>query len=167
MGFRQAAGDEEPAARVSLPEKAPCLYSGRISRRTGSRDSISQLSRQRHGATLLLDSMRGDAMLFTRRDEVEAEWRIITPIEEAWAQLPTPDFPNYAAGTEGPASWQELLEIRGNTAEHSGNESLQVNQRTQDRFQLVRCLFTVVHGQKIACLVPMLRVQKDSVRTPR
>jgi hypothetical protein len=107
MGFRQAAGDEEPAARVSLPEKAPCLYSGRISRRTGSRDSISQLSAK------------------ACRDEVEAEWRIITPIEEAWAQLPTPDFPNYAAGTEGPASWQELLEIRGNTAERSGNESLQ------------------------------------------
>jgi glucose-6-phosphate 1-dehydrogenase len=67
--------------------------------------------------TLLLDSMRGDATLFTRRDEVEAEWRIITPIEEAWAQLPAPDFPNYAAGREGPASWHELLEIRG-SAEH-------------------------------------------------
>jgi len=64
--------------------------------------------------TLLLDSMRGDATLFTRRDEVEAEWRIITPIEEAWAQLPARDFPNYAAGTDGPASWHELLEIRGN-----------------------------------------------------
>ena len=36
---------------------------------------------------LLLDAMRGDATLFTRRDEVEAEWRIITPIIEAWAQL--------------------------------------------------------------------------------
>ena len=68
--------------------------------------------------TLLLDSMRGDATLFTRRDEVEAEWRIITPIEEAWAQLPAPDFPNYAAGSEGPASWHELLEIRG-SAEHT------------------------------------------------
>jgi glucose-6-phosphate 1-dehydrogenase len=66
--------------------------------------------------TLLLDSMRGDATLFTRRDEVEAEWRIITPIEEAWAQLPAPDFPNYAAGSEGPTSWHELLEIRGNAA---------------------------------------------------
>lgn len=55
--------------------------------------------------TLLLDSMRGDATLFTRRDEVEAEWRIITPIEEAWAQLAPPDFPNYAAGDEGPTSW--------------------------------------------------------------
>jgi glucose-6-phosphate 1-dehydrogenase len=67
--------------------------------------------------TLLLDSMRGDATLFTRRDEVEAEWRIITPIEAAWAQLPPPDFPNYAAGTEGPASWDELLKIRGNMTE--------------------------------------------------
>jgi glucose-6-phosphate 1-dehydrogenase len=69
--------------------------------------------------TLLLDSMRGDATLFTRRDEVEAEWRIITPIEEAWAQLPTPDFPNYAAGSEGPTLWHELLETRGNAGERA------------------------------------------------
>jgi glucose-6-phosphate 1-dehydrogenase len=55
--------------------------------------------------TLLLDSMLGDPTLFTSRDEVEAEWRIITPIEEAWANLPAPDFPNYAAGTEGPKIW--------------------------------------------------------------
>jgi glucose-6-phosphate 1-dehydrogenase len=59
--------------------------------------------------TLLLDSMRGDATLFTRRDEVEAEWRIITPIEEAWAQLLVPAFPNYAGGSDGPTSWHELL----------------------------------------------------------
>jgi len=59
--------------------------------------------------------MRGDATLFTRRDEVEAEWRIITPIEEAWAQLPPPAFPNYAAGGEEPPSCHELLEIRGNS----------------------------------------------------
>jgi glucose-6-phosphate 1-dehydrogenase len=63
--------------------------------------------------TLLLDSMRGDATLFTRRDEVEAEWRIITPIEEAWAQLPLPEFPNYAVGGEGPTAWHELLETHG------------------------------------------------------
>lgn len=59
--------------------------------------------------TLLLDSMRGDATLFTRSDEVEAEWRIITPIEEAWAQLPPPAFPNYAAGSEGPAAANQLI----------------------------------------------------------
>lgn len=59
--------------------------------------------------TLLLDVMRGDATLFTRRDEVEAEWRIITPIEEAWAELPPPSFPNYSAGSEGPADSHLLI----------------------------------------------------------
>jgi glucose-6-phosphate 1-dehydrogenase len=59
--------------------------------------------------TLLLDSMRGDATLFTRRDEVEAEWRLITPIEEAWANLPAPTFPNYAAGSDGPAEADDFI----------------------------------------------------------
>jgi glucose-6-phosphate 1-dehydrogenase len=59
--------------------------------------------------TLILDAMRGDATLFTRRDEVEAEWRIITPIEEAWAELPPPSFPNYSAGSEGPAEAHLLI----------------------------------------------------------
>ena len=63
--------------------------------------------------------MRGAATLFTRRDEVEAEWRIITPIEEAWAGLPAPDFPNYDAGSDGPTSWHDLLKIRGNTADRA------------------------------------------------
>jgi glucose-6-phosphate 1-dehydrogenase len=63
--------------------------------------------------TLLLDAMRGDATLFTRRDEVEAEWRIITPIEEAWQQLPVPNFPNYAAGSDGPAAANDLVERSG------------------------------------------------------
>jgi glucose-6-phosphate 1-dehydrogenase len=59
--------------------------------------------------TLLLDAMRGDPTLFTRRDEVEAEWRIITPIEEAWAELPPPQFPNYPAGSEGPPDADKLI----------------------------------------------------------
>jgi glucose-6-phosphate 1-dehydrogenase len=65
--------------------------------------------------TLLLDAMRGDPTLFTRGDEIEAQWSIITPIEEAWTQLPPPEFPNYAAGSEGPAAADELIsaESRG------------------------------------------------------
>jgi glucose-6-phosphate 1-dehydrogenase len=59
--------------------------------------------------TLLLDVMQGDATLFTRRDEVEAQWRLITPILEAWSQQPPPEFPNYASGSEGPAAADELL----------------------------------------------------------
>ena len=59
--------------------------------------------------TLLLDAMRGDPTLFTRGDEIEAEWRIITPIEDAWLKLPPPAFPNYAAGSEGPEAAHDLL----------------------------------------------------------
>ena len=64
-------------------------------------------------ATLLLDVMQGDATRFTRRDEVEAEWRIITPIEEAWGTLPLPAFPNYVAGSDGPTEATTLLENSG------------------------------------------------------
>ena len=36
---------------------------------------------------LIIDAMRGDATLFTRNDEVEAQWRIIDPIVKAWESL--------------------------------------------------------------------------------
>ena len=35
--------------------------------------------------TLILDALLGDASLFTRADEVEAAWSIVTPIIETWA----------------------------------------------------------------------------------
>ena len=63
--------------------------------------------------TLLLDVMHGDVSRFTRRDEVEAEWRIITPIEKASATLPLPAFPNYVAGSDGPSEATKLLESSG------------------------------------------------------
>jgi glucose-6-phosphate 1-dehydrogenase len=62
---------------------------------------------------LLLDVMRGDATLFIRSDEAEAQWRLITPIEEAWSQQRPPEFPNYAAGSDGPAAADELLARNG------------------------------------------------------
>ncbi|HZN07237.1 MAG TPA: glucose-6-phosphate dehydrogenase, partial [Pyrinomonadaceae bacterium] len=62
---------------------------------------------------LLLDVMRGDATLFIRSDEAEAQWRLITPIEEAWLRQPPPDFPNYAAGSDGPSAADELLARNG------------------------------------------------------
>jgi glucose-6-phosphate 1-dehydrogenase len=58
---------------------------------------------------LILDAMRGDATLFTRDDEVEAQWRVIDPILESWAKG-EPALAEYAAGTAGPAEAAELLE---------------------------------------------------------
>lgn len=63
--------------------------------------------------TLILDALQGDASLFTRADEVEEAWGIVDPIIESWADSSAPDFPNYDAGTWGPASADELLAAEG------------------------------------------------------
>jgi glucose-6-phosphate 1-dehydrogenase len=63
--------------------------------------------------TLILDAILGDASLFTRADEVEAAWSIVTPIINSWAAMPAPHFPDYAAGTWGPEAATELIERDG------------------------------------------------------
>jgi glucose-6-phosphate 1-dehydrogenase len=57
---------------------------------------------------LITDAMRGDATLFTRDDEVEAQWLICDPIVKAWALLPGP-LPQYEAGSQGPVEADCLL----------------------------------------------------------
>jgi len=57
---------------------------------------------------LIMDAMRGDATLFTRDDEVEAQWTIIDPILEGWASLPGP-LPQYPAGSVGPDEADAVL----------------------------------------------------------
>jgi glucose-6-phosphate 1-dehydrogenase len=62
---------------------------------------------------LLMDAMRGDATLFTRVDEVEAQWRIIDPILEAWSKTQGP-LPQYPAGSPGPPEADDLPSADGN-----------------------------------------------------
>jgi glucose-6-phosphate 1-dehydrogenase len=57
---------------------------------------------------LITDAMRGDATLFTRNDEVEAQWRICDPIVSAWVAQPGP-LPSYVAGSQGPKEAKGLL----------------------------------------------------------
>jgi glucose-6-phosphate 1-dehydrogenase len=63
--------------------------------------------------TLLLDCMIGDPSLFQRADTVDAGWRVVDPILEAWKAKPEADFPNYAAGSWGPAAANDLLRHGG------------------------------------------------------
>ncbi len=62
---------------------------------------------------LLLDAMLGDATLFAHRDGVEATWALMTPILQAWTKDPVREFPNYAAGTWGPAASDAMLKSDG------------------------------------------------------
>jgi glucose-6-phosphate 1-dehydrogenase len=55
---------------------------------------------------LVLDVLLGDSTLFPNAEEVEASWRVLDPLEQAWAG--TVPFP-YRAGEWGPRAADEML----------------------------------------------------------
>ncbi len=57
---------------------------------------------------LLMDTVRGDPVLFMRRDEVEAAWTWVEPILEAWKKKCSPVH-HYPAGSWGPEAARKLL----------------------------------------------------------
>jgi glucose-6-phosphate 1-dehydrogenase len=57
---------------------------------------------------LLLDTITGDASLFTRADEVETAWALIDPITEAWEAQKRP-LAFYEPRSWGPSEADELL----------------------------------------------------------
>jgi glucose-6-phosphate 1-dehydrogenase len=57
---------------------------------------------------LILDTLLGDATLFTRADEIDEQWLLVDSIVAAW-QRDRPGFPNYAAGSWGPPSAEDLV----------------------------------------------------------
>jgi glucose-6-phosphate 1-dehydrogenase len=59
--------------------------------------------------TLIYDCLIGDATLFQRADTVEAAWCAVQGLLDAWAHASVDDFPNYAAGSAGPAAADRLL----------------------------------------------------------
>ncbi|MPZ29009.1 MAG: glucose-6-phosphate dehydrogenase, partial [Micromonosporaceae bacterium] len=61
---------------------------------------------------LVLDVLIGDSTLFPHADEVEQSWRVIDPMEQAWAGT-TPE--PYRAGEWGPRGADELLARDGRT----------------------------------------------------
>jgi len=61
---------------------------------------------------LLLDAMRGDATLFTRHDEVEAQWTFMDPVLQAWQDNQVP-LVNYASGSTGPVEADRLMQQEG------------------------------------------------------
>jgi len=67
--------------------------------------------------TLLSDVMVGDATLFMRADEVEAQWRVVAPLLATPQQRPEP----YPAGSHGPLSAQTLLERDGRSWHRPGS----------------------------------------------
>ena len=63
---------------------------------------------------LVMDVVRGNQTLFMRRDEVEAAWKWIDPIQGAWAEN-RQEAQGYTAGTWGPSASIALIERDGRT----------------------------------------------------
>ena len=63
---------------------------------------------------LLLDVIRGNQTLFMRRDELEAAWKWVDPIRNAWDEMDEPPH-LYTAGTWGPTASVALIERDGRT----------------------------------------------------
>jgi glucose-6-phosphate 1-dehydrogenase len=59
-------------------------------------------------AWLLLDAMQGDQTLFARADWIDRAWQVVDPVIAHWDSEPI-DFPNYPAGSAGPAAADQLL----------------------------------------------------------
>ncbi len=106
-GVSLAVGAKVPGAGMRIRTvHMDFLYGGAF--RTGLPEAYERL---------ILDAMLGDATLFTRTDEVEEQWALVDAIVAAWAR-DRPAFPNYAAGTWGPPSADDLIARDGRTWRH-------------------------------------------------
>jgi glucose-6-phosphate 1-dehydrogenase len=148
MLFREATSDPEPnllAMRIQPDEGILLRFAAKVPQlgldvRSVNMDFTYGASFMKDAPeayeTLLLDAMVGDASLFTRADEVEAQWGIVTPIIRHWQEWDTklrsgelegdeadrkgtladvgyPELCPYPAGTWGPPSADELIERDG------------------------------------------------------
>jgi glucose-6-phosphate 1-dehydrogenase len=64
---------------------------------------------------LILDSVIGDATLFTRSDEIIAAWKYTNAILDGWKAQPAKHLPVYEAGTWGPPGAEDFIGRDGRT----------------------------------------------------
>jgi glucose-6-phosphate 1-dehydrogenase len=101
-GVSLAIGAKVPGQGMSIRTvHMDFLYGGAF--RTGMPEAYERL---------IVDTLLGDGTLFTRADEVDEQWLLVDTIVAAW-QRDRPGFPNYAAGTWGPPSADDLLHRDG------------------------------------------------------
>ncbi len=103
-GISLAFGAKAPGASMHIsPVKMDFRY----------KDAFGGVTREAY-ATLINDCIRGEATLFDRADSVEAAWALVDPILKAWQNDPEPpEFPNYAAGSQGPQAANEIISGNG------------------------------------------------------
>jgi len=59
---------------------------------------------------LIYDAMIGDSTLYARADAVEAAWKFVAPIQNAWKNNPEIKMYGYPAGTWGPENADDMFD---------------------------------------------------------
>ncbi len=103
--------------RLSIMAKEPGLDRGGVRLREVPLDvslatAFAAQRRRIAYERLLLDLIEGDATLFVRRDEVEAQWQWIDSIISGWQEAEV-KVASYAAGNWGPSAAIALIERDG------------------------------------------------------
>jgi glucose-6-phosphate 1-dehydrogenase len=106
--------DEGIVLRFQAKHPGPKMVLQPVDMRFNYRESFATPSPEAY-VTLLGDIISNDPTLFMRADQVEAAWRLLMPVLDAWKSTPPRDFPNYAAGTWGPDAAQGLLVQQGHS----------------------------------------------------
>ncbi len=100
--------DEGLSATFSAKRPGPEIKIDGVAMNFSYRDYFEPLAAVGY-ETLIFDCLRGDATLFQRADTVEAAWRSVQGLIEAWASGPALNFPNYASGSPGPDEADRLI----------------------------------------------------------
>ncbi len=58
---------------------------------------------------LLLDTLKGDASLFTRNDSIDVCWGVVDPVISGWERRNSPPLLSYPRGGWGPQAADDLL----------------------------------------------------------
>lgn len=94
--------------KIQAKQPGPNVLLGKVDLHFYYKETFKKSSPEAY-ETLLLDIMRGDATLFMRSDQIEASWKVIMPVLQAWENSKVKDLPGYPAGTWGPDEAQELV----------------------------------------------------------
>ena len=113
--------DEGIALKLGARAPGPAMYVRQMLMNFSYSDAFGEFPATAY-ETLLLDAMLGDLTLFNRRDSVDLSWQILEPVIASWRDAgDLASFPNYAAGTWGPAAADALLARDGRNWKNTVN----------------------------------------------
>jgi glucose-6-phosphate 1-dehydrogenase len=104
--------EEGATLRFGVKVPGPTVQINGVDMKFGYEDAFQRMPSTGY-ETLLYDCMIGDASLFQRADSIEAGWRVVQPVLDAWRNEGDRELPIYPAGSAGPKEADELMQRDG------------------------------------------------------